>query len=163
MKTWSVKRSRRGVLHYQEHSSRDWSAPLTLFRPWTRRELGKWLKPGNGHSLSVDWNQEFPVPQTFFFNGKPGCPGANVYTTVITSWWKANQATAWRKQWVCMAMDRFKVCSRKKAKRDSGHLGSWLRSVETIFVLRVISCLVGVSRRGPCSFIFTVSFFSFFY
>lgn len=82
MKTWSAKRSRRGVLHYEEHSGRAWSAPLTLFRPWPRRVLGKRLKPGNGHSLSPDWNQEFPVPG-FFFNGKTWHYRANFYTLIV--------------------------------------------------------------------------------
>lgn len=65
MKTWFLKRSRLGVLHYQVHSGREWSTQLTLFGPWPRGELGKRLKPGNGHSLSPDWNREFPVPGIF--------------------------------------------------------------------------------------------------
>lgn len=40
--------------------------------------------------------------------------------------------------------------------------GSRQRSVQTIFMPHVISCLVAVSPGAPCSFIFTVSFFSFF-
>lgn len=48
MKTWSVKRSRRGVLHYQELSSRDWSAPLTLFRPPAPEGAGKMTEAREG-------------------------------------------------------------------------------------------------------------------
>lgn len=70
MKTRSVKRSRHGVLYYQEHSGRGWSAALTLFRPWTRRELGTWPKPGNCHSLSADCNQEFPVGRFFLMRSR---------------------------------------------------------------------------------------------
>lgn len=67
MKTWSVKRSRRGVL-YRSATAGTGVLYWHCLSPGPRRELGKWLKPGNGHSLSPDWNQQFPVPGIFWWN-----------------------------------------------------------------------------------------------
>lgn len=60
---------------------------------------------------------------------------------------------------ICMSIDG---CWRKKAMGNSWHLDSWQRSVETIFVPRVISCLVGVSSRGPSRLFLQFPFSPFF-
>lgn len=59
-------------------------------------------------------------------------------------------------------MNVYRWMSEKESDGYSWHLGSWQRSVETIFVPRVISCLFGVSSRGPSSLFLQFPFSPFF-